>query len=140
MTTVLFVVYIMVAIAMVIIILLQRSEGGALGMGGGTGFVSGRGAANLLTRATAILAVLFFITAMGLNVLDRRERPGSALDRLGKTAQPVTLPQGQTTEGAAPAETQPKTTQEAPASLPELKLRRQPQQPTQDQPQVPQSQ
>ncbi len=55
MTTVLLVVHIMAAFSMIVLILLQRSEGGALGMGGGGGgFVTGRAAANLLTKITAI--------------------------------------------------------------------------------------
>jgi preprotein translocase subunit SecG len=63
----------MIAIAMVILILLQRSEGGALGMGGGGsglgGLFSPRGAADTLTRTTAILAALFFATCILLNIL-----------------------------------------------------------------------
>jgi preprotein translocase subunit SecG len=62
-----------IAIAMVILVLLQRSEGGALGMGGGGsglgGLFSPRGAADTLTRTTAILAALFFATCILLNVL-----------------------------------------------------------------------
>ena len=65
---------------MVVLILLQRSEGGALGIGGGGGgFVSGRGAANFMTRATAILATIFFATAILLGVLGHRSAPSSAV-------------------------------------------------------------
>src|SRR6476620_5353210 len=71
MHTVLIVVYLMVVIALVAFVLLQRSEGGALGVGGGGGFMTGRGQASALTRATAILAALFFATSMGLTVLAR---------------------------------------------------------------------
>ena len=67
MTEVLLSIHLMVAAALVVIILLQRSEGGGLGIGGGGGggggmggFMSARGTANLLTRATAILATCFF--------------------------------------------------------------------------------
>lgn len=63
----------LVAIALIVTILLQRSEGGALGMGGGGsglgGLFSPRGAADTLTRTTAILAALFFLTCLGLNLL-----------------------------------------------------------------------
>jgi preprotein translocase subunit SecG len=72
MQTVLIVIHLLVVIALIATVLLQRSEGGALGMGGGGGagsFFSGRGQANALTRATAILATLFFITSLSLTVL-----------------------------------------------------------------------
>ena len=62
-----------IAVALIIFVLLQRSEGGALGMGGGGsglgGLFSPRGAADTLTRTTAILAALFFLTCVGLNLL-----------------------------------------------------------------------
>lgn len=69
MQTVLIVVHLMIVIALVAVVLLQRSEGGALGVGGGSGFMTGRGQANVLTRATGILAALFFITSLSLTVL-----------------------------------------------------------------------
>src|ERR1700741_4386265 len=73
MQTILIVVHLFVAIALTIVVLLQRSEGGALGMGGGGGGLGGlfspRGAADTLTRTTAILAALFFLTCLGLNLL-----------------------------------------------------------------------
>ena len=61
-----------IAAALIIFVLLQRSEGGALGMGGGSslgGLFSPRGAADTLTRTTAILAALFFLTCVALNLL-----------------------------------------------------------------------
>ena len=67
----------LIAIALIIFVLLQRSEGGALGMGGGSsmgGLFSPRGAADTLTRTTAILALLFFVTCLGLNLLALRGR------------------------------------------------------------------
>ena len=71
MQTVLIVIHLMVVAALVVVVLLQRSEGGALGIGGGGGggFFTGRGQANALTRATAILATIFFITSNKQNVL-----------------------------------------------------------------------
>ena len=64
------VIHLLIAIAMVAVILLQRSEGGALGIGGGGGgLMSGRAAGNLLTRSTAILATLFFVTSLGLAIM-----------------------------------------------------------------------
>jgi preprotein translocase subunit SecG len=72
MQTVLVIVELMIAVALIIFVLLQRSEGGALGMGGGSsmgGLFSPRGAADTLTRTTAVLAFLFFCTCLGLNLL-----------------------------------------------------------------------
>jgi preprotein translocase subunit SecG len=74
MQSVLIVVHLMIVVVLVAVVLLQRSEGGALGVGGGGGFLTGRGQANALTRATAILAALFFATSMGLTILARFSR------------------------------------------------------------------
>jgi preprotein translocase subunit SecG len=71
MTTVILIIHLMLASAMIVVILLQRSEGGALGIGGDGGVMSGRGAANLLTRTTSILAGLFFLTSILLGILAR---------------------------------------------------------------------
>jgi len=73
MQTVIIVVHLLLAVALVITVLLQRSEGGALGIGGSGagGFMTGRGAASALTRATAILAVGFFATSIVLTILAR---------------------------------------------------------------------
>lgn len=68
MQTLIIIIHLMIVIALVVVVLLQRSEGGALGIGGG-GFMSGRAQANALTRATAILAGLFFVTSVGLALL-----------------------------------------------------------------------
>lgn len=81
MQTVLIVVHLMVVIALVGVVLLQRSEGGGLGIGGGSGFMTARGAANVLTRTTGILAVAFFVTSLSLSILARYgEQPGDILD------------------------------------------------------------
>ena len=83
MQTVLIVIHLMIVLALVGVVLVQRSEGGGLGIGGGSGFMSARGAANALTRTTAILATLFFITSMGLGILARYEsKPTDILDRI----------------------------------------------------------
>jgi preprotein translocase subunit SecG len=67
--TILLVAMILISVALTAVILLQRSEGGALGMGGGpSGFMTARGAGNLLTRATSILAIAFFLCAIGLTI------------------------------------------------------------------------
>jgi preprotein translocase subunit SecG len=83
MQTVLIVIHLMIVLALVGVVLLQRSEGGGLGIGGGSGFMTARGAANALTRATAILAAGFFVTSLGLSILARYgDRPINILDRL----------------------------------------------------------
>jgi preprotein translocase subunit SecG len=83
MQSVLIIIQLFVSISMVIVVLLQRSEGGALGMGGGGsglgGLFSPRGAADTLTRTTAILAVLFFATSLGLTLISLHARPQSVL-------------------------------------------------------------
>ena len=80
----LLVLLVLVCIALGAVILLQRSEGGALGMGGGpSGFMTARGAGDLLTRTTAILAAIFFGLCLLLTVLSgRMHAGGSVVDRL----------------------------------------------------------
>ena len=83
MLIILFVVHVLIALALVGVVMLQKSEGGALGMGGGgmSGFMTGRSTANLLTRATAILAGLFFATSIALALLASSQRaPHSVVD------------------------------------------------------------
>jgi preprotein translocase subunit SecG len=101
MFTVVIVIHLIVAIALVGVIMIQRSEGGALGVGGGmSGFMTGRGTANLLTRATAILAALFIVTSLTLAKLSGLERePASILDRPPATE---TAPAPQPAEPTAP--------------------------------------
>lgn len=91
MQTVLIVIHLMIVIALVGVVLLQRSEGGALGIGGGGGsgggLMSARGAADALTRTTGILAAGFFATSIALGILARYEaRPTDILDRIEQTA------------------------------------------------------
>jgi preprotein translocase subunit SecG len=105
---VLIVIQLFVSVAMIGVVLLQRSEGGALGMGGGGsglgGLFSPRGAADTLTQATAILAVLFFATSLALTLLSLHGRPQSLLDS-NPSLPGQTLPLGHAPAGAphAPA-------------------------------------
>ncbi len=123
--TVLIVVHLLVVVALVAVVLLQRSEGGGLGIGGGGGggnFMSSRGQANVLTRATAFLALGFFITSISLTVLAQTGAgPSSILDQI-PDAQPsgegTTLLEqiggevpGETPASDTPAEPQIPTTQ-----------------------------
>ena len=81
MIVLLFVIHVAIALALVGVILLQKSEGGALGMGGGgmSGFMTGRSTANLLTRTTAFLAIAFFATSVLLVVLSNRTEAARSL-------------------------------------------------------------
>ncbi len=83
MQTVLIVIHLLVVVALVGVVLMQRSEGGGLGIGGGSGFANARGSGNPLTRTTAILAACFFATSLALSLLARYgERPLDILDRV----------------------------------------------------------
>jgi len=134
MQNIIIVIHLIIVVALVGAVLLQRSEGGGLGIGGGSGFMTARGAANTLTRTTAILAALFFMTSLGLSIYARyQERPADIfdqlqrnqpagsqqggngiLDQLGGPATQPAAPAGESTpsdvpapaEGAAPAEPQ----------------------------------
>jgi preprotein translocase subunit SecG len=83
MQSVLIVIQLLVSVGLIVVVLLQRSEGGALGMGGGGsglgGFFSPRGAADTLTRTTAVLAVLFFASSLALTILALHGRSESIL-------------------------------------------------------------
>ncbi len=85
MTTVLLLIHVMVAIALVGLVLLQRSEGGALGIGGGGGgFMTGRSAGNALTKSTAVLAACFFATSLALSILASHQRPAPTIIPAGE--------------------------------------------------------
>ncbi len=130
MENVLLVAYLLIVLALIAVILLQRSEGGGLGMGGNAGgLMTVRGSANLLTRTTAILAALFFASAIGLTILTELNRttpdildsaaapgeatPSTVLDALSQLGGGNTLPLPSTaSEPAAAAD----TTASAPAA------------------------
>ncbi|MAN81044.1 MAG: preprotein translocase subunit SecG [Rhodospirillaceae bacterium] len=95
MQNVILVIHLLLAIGLVGVVLLQRSEGGGLGIGGGGsgggmgGFMTGRATADLLTRTTAILATAFMITSLVLAIMaahDRKAATGSILDQPVQTA------------------------------------------------------
>jgi preprotein translocase subunit SecG len=90
MQTVIVVVHLMIVSVLIGMVLLQKSEGGGLGMGGGAGFMSSRGTANLLTRTTAILAALFFLPSLALSWLASLDRkPASILNNVPGQSQPA---------------------------------------------------
>jgi preprotein translocase subunit SecG len=73
-TTVLLIIHLFVTLALIGVVLIQRSEGGGLGIGSSQGmgsFMSGRGTANLLTRTTAILATMFLALSLALALVNR---------------------------------------------------------------------
>jgi preprotein translocase subunit SecG len=107
MIALLLVVHILIALSLVGVILLQKSEGGALGMGGGgmSGFMTGRSTSNLLTRATAVLAAAFMLTSVFLVLLHNRERaPHSLIDQGPASSQQTPGPAPQ--QPAAPSSEQ----------------------------------
>jgi preprotein translocase subunit SecG len=79
MQTVIIVIHLMIVAVLIAVVLLQKSEGGGLGMGGGAGFMSSRGTANLLTRTTAILAAGFFVTSLLLSWLASYNRAPTSI-------------------------------------------------------------
>src|SRR6516164_1492005 len=98
MQTVIIVIHLMIVIAMIGVVLLQKSEGGGLGMGGGGagGFLTSRGTANVLTRATAILAMCFFATSLLLSILAGMDRKPRSL------VTPTNSPTAPASPGSAP--------------------------------------
>jgi preprotein translocase subunit SecG len=89
MQTVVIVIHLMVVIGMIGLVLLQKSEGGGLGMGGGGGFLTSRGTSNVLSRTTAILAAVFFATSLMLSILaGMGRRPTTILPTSAPTNQP----------------------------------------------------
>ena len=150
MANVLLVAYLLIVLALIVVILLQRSEGGALGIGGGGGggLMTARGSANLLTRTTAILATLFFASAIGLTILNELDRgtssildnatsvddgaaPTTVLDALnalqGDDTSDLPLP---STEPAAPPVEAPATTTDSSLPVPEAPAEQTPAAPT----------
>lgn len=94
MQTIVIVIHLLIVLALVGVVLIQRSEGGGLGIGGGSGFMTARGAANALTRTTAILAIGFFVTSLALGIMARYgEQPTDILNRIpgasGTQSQPA---------------------------------------------------
>lgn len=103
--TVLMVVHLFVTIALIGVVLIQRSEGGGLGIGGSQGmgaFMSGRGTANLLTRTTAILAAIFLVLSMTLALLNHSTPGGSHGLFSNMPAAPAPSPAGPPRKPAAP--------------------------------------
>ena len=109
MTAVLLIIHLFVTLALIGVVLIQRSEGGGLGIGGSQGmgaFMSGRGTANLLTRATAVLATVFMALSLTLALLNRGTT-GVGGSLLG-TPPPAETAPAPATPAPAPAPAEPK--------------------------------
>jgi len=90
MQTVIIVIHLMVVAAMIGVVLLQRSEGGGLGIGATGGFLTSRGTGNVLTTTTAVLAAMFFATSLLLSIMAGMERKPRSILQGG--APPATQP------------------------------------------------
>lgn len=115
------VIHLMLVLALIGVVLLQKSEGGGLGIGGsgGGGFMSSRGTTNLLTRTTAILAGLFFVTSLVLSILAGLNRqPTSILQGAGPSAPTQGAPGGPPPLGGADGGGLLKQLQGAPSAPP----------------------
>jgi|SRR5262249_48296689 preprotein translocase subunit SecG len=86
---VIIVIHLMLVLALIGVVLLQRSEGGGLGIGSTGGFMTSRGTANVLTRATAVLAGLFFVTSLLLSILAGINRKPTSILQGGQSAPTV---------------------------------------------------
>jgi preprotein translocase subunit SecG len=100
MQTVVIVIHLMIVAVLIGAVLLQKSEGGGLGMGGGAGFMSSRGTANLLSRATAVLAAGFFLTSLFLSWLASYDRKPTSI--VGNPPASQSQPAGGATPVAPP--------------------------------------
>ena len=105
MASVLLVVQVLIGLALVGVILLQRSESDGFGLGSGSGMnlLSGRATANLLTRTTAILAALFMLNALALSIIASRTGSGDSIVDTIKAQESTAIP-AVPTDAAAPAQ------------------------------------
>ena len=111
MTQVLLVIHLFLALALIGVVLLQRSEGGGLGIGGGggggggmSGFLTGRGTANLLTRTTAILAACFMVSSLVLTILAGGSSPRRSISDDLPTVSPAQEAPAQPAAPSVPVE------------------------------------
>lgn len=115
------VIHVLITIGLIGIVLLQRSSSDGFGMGSGSGLnlLSGRAGANLLTRATAVLAATFIATSLLLGILTRQDTaPASILDTIESQPAPLDIPQENKAVPTAPATSPAPAASPAPASVP----------------------
>ena len=114
----------LIAIALISVILMQRSEGGGLGVGGSSsGFMTARGAADFLTRSTAILGGMFIVLSIVMAAIAGATRQPVKIDTslAGKLA-PAQQQQQQQTQPVQPAPAQPATSQQQNQQAPAVPL------------------
>ncbi len=132
MQAVILTIHLLVALSLILVVLLQRSEGGGLGMGGGSGgLMTSRGAATALSKVTWALGSAFVVTSLSLTILAARDAGGSSVvDRVGTTAPATTespvvpvpglegdlLPDAPATPGATATPAAPAATDTAPTT------------------------
>lgn len=126
MERIILVIHLMIAAALVAVVLMQKSEGGALGIGGGgmSNFMTGRGTASVLTRATAVLAACFMLTSLVLVILPQLGTKRASILPADVTTQEMpTAPAGSTlpAPGTQPA-TPPVAPKPATPSVPSVPL------------------
>ena len=93
MQNVVLIIHLLLAVSLIGLVLLQRSEGGGLGIGGGGGATSGRAAASAMTKLTWILAIAFICTSLGLTIIQAQKSSGSSiLDQLSPSSEMDTKP------------------------------------------------
>jgi preprotein translocase subunit SecG len=115
MQTVIIVIHLAVVATMIGVVLLQKSEGGGLGIGSSGGFLSSRGTSNVLTRTTAVLAAVFFGTSLLLSILAGWDRkPQSIIQGTQQT------PGGPAGQGSGLLDTLRQTEQPAPPPGPQV--------------------
>ena len=117
MTTVLLIIHLFITLALIGVVLIQRSEGGGLGIGSSQGmgsFMSGRGTANLLTRTTAILATLFMVLSLTLALMNRGTMGAGGHSILDTGPLPVSTPGPAGLPPAGPASSSSAPTGSAP--------------------------
>lgn len=110
---ILLIIHVIITLALVGVILLQRSEGGGIGLGTGggmSGFMTGRSAANFLTRMTAVLATCFIISSLVLSIVTSQDGGESILDNLPQQEKTVPSPQPNVPTLPTPTTPQPPTT------------------------------
>jgi len=116
MESVLLLIHLIIAVCLIGVVLLQRSEGGGLGMGGGGGAMTGRAAATAMTRLTWVLGALFLANSVVLTVLSAQNAAGSSvIDLLPPDTGSVEAPALPTGESLLPP-----TTDDAPLTPPRM--------------------
>jgi preprotein translocase subunit SecG len=100
MENIILIIHVVIAVLLIGSVLLQRSEGGALGIGAGNdSLMSSRSASDFLTKFTSVMAIFFIITSISLTIIHKKDKPsGSIIDKIEKLEKKNTSPQIPTTK------------------------------------------